>query len=193
MIDFRTSFDEVRKISSYIERMSCEDIHAFTISLYGKRAPSVYGRHETDFFSNDSVFGFHGSGRPTRHVELGRPNSDDELGVMVQIQSRQNTTRVVVSRGDCHEGISFVFDNQCKISQIYITCQKPYSVTALGKSFKINPAKHPELFLTQENTSYAMLLGEEVILNLPEYISMLRTIVEFALVVLLLKKERNNY
>ena len=170
MIDFRTSFDEVRKISSYIERMSCEDIHAFTISLYGKRAPSVYGRHETDFFSNDSVFGFHGSGRPTRHVELGRPNSDDELGVMVQIQSRQNTTRVVVSRGDCHEGISFVF-----------------------KSFKINPAKHPELFLTQENTSYAMLLGEEVILNLPEYISMLRTIVEFALVVLLLKKERNNY
>ena len=119
MIDFRTSFDEVRNISRYIESMNCEDIYAFTISLYGKRVPSVYGRHDSDFFSNDNVFGFHESGRPTRDVGLGRPDSDNKLGLMVQLQSRENTTRVIVSRGDCHEGISFVFNNQCKISQIY--------------------------------------------------------------------------
>lgn len=176
MIDFRTRFDEVRKASSYIERMSFEDIYAFTIGVYGSR--------DTEFFANDSVFGFHESGRPTRNLETG---------LMVQLQDRENTTRVVISKVDHYEGISFVFNKQCEISQIYITRQEPYSVTALGKSFKINPNKHPELFLTQENASYAMLIGEEVALNLPEYISMLKTIVEFALIVVLLKKERNNY
>lgn len=102
--------------------------------------------------------------------------------VSVEYRPLPGLFKCVMRFGEISLSIVYDYRNLIAVDQIYITINRDrpqYKVHTLGRHFKLDQDKHPEFFLTEEEISYAMLLGQEPMLHVSEFIEQSQGIFNF--------------
>lgn len=179
MINLNTQTEELVVVAKNLEQLRFSDIAEFSERVFSNQfGETIY---------NEIAFGFNQNGMP----DLNKMKS-----VAVQVRRMQNTINVMFRNRVFDMVLNISYKRDCSLNQIYLTSfasqqqNQGYHVTALGRSYEIDEHKHPEFHLSEENASYAILLGEDVILGLTEHLKLLRPIAEFAVMMVLIQEER---
>lgn len=170
MINFRERIVSLRRINRNIKNLSWEDFCEF----YSR----VQITNGVDHMSIRPMcsFGFN---------EYGKPSSSGTMltgTVTVEYSPRPTSFKCVIRFGEIALSIVYNYRNLLEVDQIYLTVNRDhphYKVHALGRHFKLDQDKHPEFFLTEEEVAYAILLGQEPLLHLSEFVEQSHGIFNF--------------
>jgi hypothetical protein len=178
MIDFRGDLKQLKRIDRAIALFSCGDYDKL-YTVVSNRLP-----HQDDWnlYSASINFGFSHTGRPTAGQIEGQLVSHGLVSMERSAYGRC-FRKCVMRFGD--KLLTVLYGHSGHVDQIYLTINKDhpeYKVHTLGKSFAINQDKHPDFFLSPDELSYAVLLGQEPMVGAAEFIARAECIFNFALI-----------
>jgi hypothetical protein len=172
MIDFRKYHAGLEKIVSTIDELSDAELENFYVGLLKDNLNHASSNHI-------ATFRFNQDGTPS--TKFGKGLSS--ITVDMEYSFQQEHQYKYILRSERHNITVVTFPCSVhKVDQAYltVTLDRPhYRVVALGRKINLDSNKHPEFFLTEDELSYAYLLGEHPLVGLPQYCKLLHPLVKF--------------